>query len=140
MTLRYNIASEPALKGICLKIKKGQKIAIVGRSGSGKSSFIQVLYRLFEPDDNSMYFLYGKNALAMPINELRGHFSCISQSPFVIGHSIKKNIDPFDRYTDEEIKQVLGDVKMLGKILRVLFLLFRVRKAFILLWKIKVLS
>ena len=50
LVLKYTEDSPPALKGIDIKIKQGKNIAIVGRTGSGKSSLVQALYRIVEPE------------------------------------------------------------------------------------------
>ena len=71
------------LKNINVSLKRGHKIAIVGRTGSGKSTFVQALFRLVEPDPQSLYLIEGKDALSMSLKKLRGHFSCVPQFPFV---------------------------------------------------------
>jgi ABC-type multidrug transport system fused ATPase/permease subunit len=49
----------------------------------------------------------------MSLGQLRSYFECIPQFPFIFQYSIRKNIDPFNMFTDEEIKKALKDVKML---------------------------
>ena len=87
-----------------VQIKKGSKVAIVGRSGSGKSSFIHALYKLVKTDPGSSYKILNKDAYTIPLSELRGYFSCIPQHPYIFNQSIRKNVDPFDRFQDDEVK------------------------------------
>ena len=83
LALRYHPRGELVIKNINVSLKRGHKIAIVGRTGSGKSTFVQALFRLVEPDPQSIYFIEGKDALSMSLKKLRAHFSCVPQFPFV---------------------------------------------------------
>lgn len=50
-----------ALNGVNLKIKKGEKVAFVGRTGSGKTSILNLLFRMYEIEDGSNIYINGKN-------------------------------------------------------------------------------
>ena len=80
----------------------------MGRTGAGKSSIIQALFRLFEPEDGSFYSIGGHNALKMGLHSLRQHISVIPQVPFLFKGTIRENIDPFNTESDERIWEVLG--------------------------------
>lgn len=90
-----------ALKDISLRIKTGQKVALVGRTGSGKSSIIQVLYRLVDLEKGSKYFINGKDAFGTALETLRRNFKCMPQTPFIFSDSIRCNIDPEGQHSDE---------------------------------------
>lgn len=76
-------------------------MAIVGRTGSGKSSVVQALYRLAEPDYQTSYTIKGHNAIQMSLNILRTYFSCIPQQTFVFNDTVRRNIDPYDLHSDK---------------------------------------
>lgn len=84
------------LNGVSLEIKDGDKIGIVGRTGAGKSSLIQALFRLVEPEKGSSYKIGGYDALKMGLHRLRTTMSIIPQTPFLFKGSIQENIDPFN--------------------------------------------
>jgi len=91
-------------------IAPNEKIGIVGRTGAGKSSLI------------SMFFRLGKNGGVLKIDEhdtanielkkLRRTISVIPQDPVLFGGPLRKNLDPFDEYTDEQIWNSLEEVQM----------------------------
>ena len=60
--MKYREDLPLVIKGIDFQIKKGQKVGIVGRTGAGKSSIIQSLLRIYEPEPGSEYEVFGVNA------------------------------------------------------------------------------
>lgn len=68
----------------------------MGRTGAGKSSIIQALFRIFEPETGSVYKIDQHNALNMGLHSLRQHISVIPQLPFLFKGTIRQNIDPFE--------------------------------------------
>jgi len=58
-------------------------VGIVGRTGAGKSSIIQAIFRICEPETNSIYKLGGYDANKMGLHSLRQHISVIPQAPFI---------------------------------------------------------
>lgn len=85
------------------------KVGIVGRTGAGKSSIIQALFRIFEPEIGSVYKLDEHNALEMGLHSLRQHISVIPQTPFLFKASVKVNVDPFNTATEEQLWKVLDE-------------------------------
>lgn len=87
----YNALSNPVLSNINIKIKKGEKIAIVGKSGTGKSTLIKLLARLYDSLDGNIYI---DNT---PIQEIKKEsynniISFVPQSPVFFNKSIRENI------------------------------------------------
>ena len=70
-------------------------MAIVGRTGAGKSSIIQAIFRISEPEIGSKYEIGGFDALKMGLHSLRQNISVIPQAPFLFKGTIKLNLDPF---------------------------------------------
>lgn len=93
------------LKGITLDIKGGEKVGVVGRTGSGKSTLIQVLFRLVEPSGGKIV-IDGIDICTLGLHDLRSRFGIIPQEPVLFEGTVRSNIDPTDQYTDEEIWKV----------------------------------
>ena len=109
--MRYRPNFDLALTGLSCEIEAGSKIGIIGRTGSGKSSILQVLFRLVNPESGTIY-IDGHDYLSIGLHQLREQMSVIPQSAVLFAASIRDNLDPFHRYTDEEIVNVLDEVKL----------------------------
>ena len=81
----------PVLKDMKLKISEGECVAIVGASGSGKSTIASLLQRLYEPDNGSVT-IGGIDTRLMDVNHLRDHVSVVGQQPHLFDASIAENI------------------------------------------------
>jgi ABC-type multidrug transport system fused ATPase/permease subunit len=88
------------LKNISFNIKSKEKVGIVGRTGAGKSSIIQALLRLTEPEVDSSIYIDGLDANQMGLHSLRRKISVIPQKGFFFKGTIKKNLDPFEKFTE----------------------------------------
>lgn len=80
-----------ALKDFSLHIKKGQKILIIGRTGSGKSTVAQLLLRFYDPDKGNV-FIGNQNVKDIPLHDLRANISYVPQDIFLFSDSISGNI------------------------------------------------
>lgn len=96
LSVRYKEGLPLALNNFSFKASSGEKIGIVGRTGSGKSTIIQTLFRLYEPELGSLYTIDSYDALKMGMHSLRQHLSVIPQVPFIFKGTIKQNLDPFE--------------------------------------------
>ena len=81
---------DKTLDNFNLKLEPNKKIAIVGKSGQGKSTLFNLVTRIFDPDKGEI-LLDGINIKDLTEKELRNHISIIRQEPFVFNRSIKKN-------------------------------------------------
>ena len=82
------------LKGISFNVKKGEKIAFVGRTGSGKSSILNVLLRFYDFQSGSIN-LFGRDIKRdWSIRELRNKISVVPQLGFVFASTVRDNLDP----------------------------------------------
>ncbi|XP_040591761.1 ATP-dependent translocase ABCB1 isoform X2 [Mesocricetus auratus] len=81
----------PVLQGLNLEVKKGQTLALVGSSGCGKSTVVQLLERFYDPMAGTV-FLDGKEVKQLNVQWLRAHLGIVSQEPILFDCSIAENI------------------------------------------------
>ena len=126
--MKYREELPLVLKGIDLEIEAGEKVGIIGRTGAGKSSIIQSLLRICEPEEGSVYELGEFNALELGLHTLRKNISVIPQVPFLFRDTIKKNIDPLESYSEEEVWKVLRESDLQTFVEEVIVLLVSCRR------------
>ncbi|KAK9067685.1 hypothetical protein SSX86_011796 [Deinandra increscens subsp. villosa] len=102
LQVRYRPNTPLVLKGITLNIQGGQKIGVVGRTGGGKSTLIQVLFRLVEPAEGSIV-IDGIDISTLGLHDLRSRFGIIPQEPILFEGTVRSNIDPIGQHSDDEI-------------------------------------
>ncbi len=113
---KYTSDGPWVLKGLNFTVKAGEKVGIVGRTGSGKSSLIQSLFYLYPLSDGSItiggFFpkLDEKSSGGVDLVRYRKLISYISQDPVLFQGTLRSNIDMDQRCTDEEIWQALDKV------------------------------
>ncbi|KAJ8794714.1 hypothetical protein J1605_003023 [Eschrichtius robustus] len=93
------------LKGLNLRIKSGETVALVGPNGSGKSTAVQLLQRLYDPDDGFIT-VDGNDIRTLNVQHYREHLGVVSQEPVLFGTTINNNIRyGRDGVTDEDIEK-----------------------------------
>lgn len=94
-----------ALDDVHLDIRPGQMIGVLGRTGSGKSTLANLLLRVFDPPEGTV-FLDGRDIRRLPLAYLRGQVAYAPQDNFLFSTTIEENIRFFDdRYTLEQIRE-----------------------------------
>lgn len=113
ITMRYRKHMDPSVIDLSCTVQDGMKVGIVGRTGAGKSSILQILFRLSDSDEGGKLLIDGVDCKDIGLHLLRKNIAYIPQSPFLIQGSIRENLDPFNDYTDELINKTLEEVKLL---------------------------
>ncbi|KAJ3322956.1 hypothetical protein HDV06_002615 [Boothiomyces sp. JEL0866] len=96
----------PVLKDITFDIKAGEKIGIIGRTGSGKSSLMTALFRIVELSSGSIT-IDGVNIASIGLDALRKSIQIIPQEPVLFTGTIRDNLDVESLYPDSEIWEIL---------------------------------
>lgn len=116
LSVRYRESLPPSLDGISCEIPGGARVGVVGRTGSGKSTLVQALFRILEPEKGTI-LIDGINISSLGLHKLRQGLSVIPQTPTLFsGCTVRENLDPFAVYKDEAILSSLSDVQMLTAI------------------------
>jgi ATP-binding cassette subfamily B protein len=91
LTFRYHPNSEPVLHQLNLKIPAGRTVAFVGRTGSGKSTIANLIPRLLDPPEGTL-FIDGIDIHRYPLAQLRSSIGYVPQETFLFSDSVKENI------------------------------------------------
>ncbi|CAN6300820.1 unnamed protein product [Urochloa humidicola] len=111
LEIQYNQEASPVLHGITCTIEGGEKIGIVGRTGSGKTTLINAIFRLVEPSGGTI-IIDGQDITAVGLHDLRSRIGLIPQDPILFHGSIRYNLDPQGYFSDEQILEVLDKCQL----------------------------
>ncbi len=113
--VRYREDLPIVLRNVTFVLPAGRKIGIVGRTGSGKSSFLAALLRLNQIVDGDIV-LDGVSLPQLKRADARKAVSWIPQNPDLFSGTLRQNLDPFLRYSDAELWVALEDVHLKGSV------------------------
>ncbi|GFR71832.1 multidrug resistance-associated protein 4-like [Elysia marginata] len=113
-SLRYSSDAPCVLKNIDLHIQGKEKIGVVGRTGSGKSSLIAALFRLVQSSGH--IYIDTVDIGKLGLHDLRSKISVIPQEPILFGQTLRWNLDPLEEFSDERLWNALDQVKLKDKV------------------------
>ncbi|XP_050310916.1 multidrug resistance-associated protein 1 isoform X2 [Anthonomus grandis grandis] len=101
-SVRYRPGLELVLKRLSFSVKGGEKVGIAGRTGAGKSSLTLSLFRIIEAAEGQIN-IDGVDVASLGLHTLRSRLTIIPQDAVLFSGSLRMNLDPFSKHTDEEI-------------------------------------
>ncbi|CAN6477712.1 unnamed protein product [Victoria cruziana] len=116
LQVRYASHLPLVLRGLTCRLRGGSKIGVVGRTGSGKSTLVQTLFRIIDPTGGHI-MIDGIDICTIGLHDLRSRLSIIPQDPTMFEGTIRSNLDPLQDYKDQEIWEALERCQ-LGDIVR----------------------
>ncbi|CAF3642109.1 unnamed protein product [Adineta steineri] len=106
LSTRYRNNLQLVLKNLTIDIQSGEKIGIIGRTGSGKSSLCLTLFRIIEPT-NGTIMIDNVDIRLIGVHDLRSKLTIIPQDAVIFAGTVRFNVDPFGHYSDTEIWHAL---------------------------------
>ncbi|XP_020586974.1 ABC transporter C family member 2-like [Phalaenopsis equestris] len=106
VVLRYRPELPPVLHGISFRIAASEKIGIVGRTGAGKSSMINALFRMVELERGTI-LIDDCDVSKFGLWDLRNVLGIIPQSPVLFSGTVRFNLDPFNEHNDADLWEAL---------------------------------
>ncbi|XP_055365722.1 ATP-binding cassette sub-family C member 8 isoform X2 [Betta splendens] len=106
LSVRYDASLKPVLKNVNAHISPGEKVGICGRTGSGKSSFSLAFFRMVDTFEGRIV-IDNIDIAKLPLQTLRSRLSIILQDPFLFSGTIRFNLDPEVKATDEMLWEAL---------------------------------
>ncbi|CAK7345831.1 unnamed protein product [Dovyalis caffra] len=113
LQVRYSPDLPLVLKGITCTFPGAKKIGIVGRTGSGKSTLIQALFRLVDSSQGQI-LIDGLDISTIGLRDLRSKLSIIPQDPTLFQGTIRSNVDPVEQHNDFEVWEILRKCHLAG--------------------------
>ncbi len=111
VNMRYRPGVNLSLMGVDLAIKPGERVGVVGRTGSGKSSLLQALFRMVELESGTV-LLDGVDCRRVGISTLRSSLTIIPQDPVLFSGTLRSNLDPYWSFSDDEVVNALKSAKL----------------------------
>ncbi|RIA81176.1 P-loop containing nucleoside triphosphate hydrolase protein [Glomus cerebriforme] len=115
LLIKYSQELEPVLHHISFEIFGQEKVGIVGRTGSGKSTISLSLFRFIEPSDGKI-IIDGIDISTIGVEDLRSKLTIIPQDPILFTGTIRSNLDVFSQYEEYELYESLRRVHLLPSI------------------------
>lgn len=111
------LENKPILKNINFSINKGEKVALVGETGAGKTTIVNLILGFYKINSGNILF-DGKNTSDISLESIRKNVSFIQQNPFIFNDTIKRNIivSDFNNLTDERVTEILKQVGLYEKV------------------------
>ena len=112
--LKYAPELPLVLNKVSFNLEPKEKVGVCGRTGSGKSTLIQALFRMVEPAGGEI-IVDGIITRDIGLSDLRSKIGIIPQDPVMFSGAYRRNLDPFNKHTDEELWSALDRARMKDK-------------------------
>jgi ATP-binding cassette subfamily B multidrug efflux pump len=117
MSFTYPESGIKALKSVNCKINQGEKVAIVGKTGSGKTTLVDLILRVYDPESGKIY-LDGVDLQKFKLNDIRSQIGYVPQDVFLFSDSVKNNIAfGVDPHKVQEVEKYAGFASIHNEIL-----------------------
>ena len=107
VTFTYPGSRHPAVKNISLEVKKGETLALIGPTGSGKSTVVRLISRLYDPQEGTVE-VSGRNVRDYRQSSLHSQFGYVPQSAVIFSGSVRYNVN-YGRHSDERTDEDIWD-------------------------------
>lgn len=104
----YNKGRDKCLENISFSLKRGEMLGIIGPTGCGKTTIINLLMRYYDADEGEI-LINGRDIKTIPFEELRGMFGVVFQNDTVFADTIRENIDFGRELSQEQIEGAVED-------------------------------
>ncbi|KAL4656801.1 cystic fibrosis transmembrane conductance regulator isoform X1 [Arapaima gigas] len=108
LSVKYTEGGRFILQNLSFSVEAGQRVGVLGRTGSGKSTLLSALLRLASTEGDIS--VDGVSWNSMPLQTWRKAFGVVPQKVFILTGSFRMNLDPHDRYSNEELWKVTEEV------------------------------
>lgn len=108
-SMSYRQHTPTILSNLSMTIQRGSKVGLVGRTGAGKSSLVQALFRMVYVRGGDIR-VGSRSLLLMPLAEARALFAVVPQDPYLFHGTIRANLDRLGEHSDEALKAALARV------------------------------
>lgn len=111
VAFRHRPELPTVLQNVSFTVRQGERIALIGRSGAGKSSLLAALLRLAELDSGQIE-IDGINVGTIPLHDLRSRIALLPQQHFCVAATLRQNIDPFGSHDDARLNEALRRARL----------------------------
>ena len=115
LTFTYPGSDKPVLENISVRLEKGRTLAIVGRTGSGKTTLINLIPHLLSVPEGKL-FIDGRDINGIPLSALRGSIGTVPQDTFLFSDTIRENIDFYRGFNDSDIEAATKTARLYDNI------------------------
>jgi len=109
--LKYETSSQLVVKHLTMHVPARASVGVVGRTGAGKSTLSIALLRMIEAHSGRI-LIDGVDISTLGLDDLRQAVAVVPQDPVLFTGTVRFNLDPFDRHTDEEVRNALRRVQL----------------------------
>ncbi|KAL2912111.1 Transporter of the ATP-binding cassette (ABC) [Polyrhizophydium stewartii] len=115
LTLRYAPDADPVLSNVSFRALAGEKVAVVGRTGAGKTTLTLAFFRFLEAETGRI-LIDGVDIGRIGVHDLRSRLTVIPQDPVLFSGTLRSNMDPFSQYSDADIWNCLRHAHFLDSL------------------------